>query len=296
MVEQERSAIFKHDAYGSPPDGTTLSFNFVGLPVLEGEGFGEAEPWDSFDTVLLALMFNFKSLSLSGSAVLIGVGLALAAKHVFEHHIEEINNGAFVTAVSIGKQKLTIWRVREAVLCENSDIAILRLELCSELEDSTVNIARLTARSPKISEKVMILGIRPVEISDVSRPVSISVSIGIGEVTQIYREGRDRILLPHPCIEVACKTLGAMSGGPAFDMDGNLIGILSTSFDLDGGPSYITPWWLASLHEINSAWLPGPFEIPTNILKMAKNKCVVIREGWRIVENTDGSVTFHVWD
>ena len=48
-------------------------------------------------------------------------------------------------------------------------------------------------------------------------------------------------MLPSPCIEVNMETLGGMSGGPVFNEEGRLIGILSSSFD--GGPSYVTLIW-----------------------------------------------------
>ena len=47
--------------------------------------------------------------------------------------------------------------------------------------------------------------------------------------------------MPSPCVEVDMETLGGMSGGPVFNEEGHLVGVVSSSFD--GGPSYITLIW-----------------------------------------------------
>jgi len=83
-----------------------------------------------------------------------------------------------------------------------------------------------------------------------------NVLVAVGEVTEHYLTGRGS-MPPGPAIEVACSTPGGLSGGPAFDKNGRLIGILSNSYhDPDGrGPSYVSLLWTALAIEI----APGVF-------------------------------------
>ncbi|WP_142916619.1 trypsin-like peptidase domain-containing protein, partial [Klebsiella pneumoniae] len=64
--------------------------------------------------------------------------------------------------------------------------------------------------------------------------------VSSGLVTAAFPQGRGE-RMPAPCIEVEMDTMGGMSGGPVVDSDGNVIGVVSSSFD--GGPSYVTLIW-----------------------------------------------------
>jgi len=65
----------------------------------------------------------------------------------------------------------------------------------------------------------------------------VDVHIGVGEVTQHFLSGRGA-MPPGPAIEVACATPGGLSGGPAFDQNGMLVGILFSSIDHPGGSGH----------------------------------------------------------
>jgi hypothetical protein len=64
-------------------------------------------------------------------------------------------------------------------------------------------------------------------------------------------------MVPGPAIEVACSTSGGLSGGPAFDKNGKVFGILSASInDPDGrGPSQISMIWPALAMTISPSFL-----------------------------------------
>ena len=47
--------------------------------------------------------------------------------------------------------------------------------------------------------------------------------------------------MPSTCIEVSMESWGGMSGGPVYNKDGRLLGVVSSSFD--GGPTYVTLIW-----------------------------------------------------
>lgn len=69
-----------------------------------------------------------------------------------------------------------------------------------------------------------------------------NVLVATGTVSAHYPNGRDRSMLPGPCLEIGVNARGGMSGGPAFDDEGQLVGILSSSLEHpDGlGPSYVS--------------------------------------------------------
>ena len=56
-----------------------------------------------------------------------------------------------------------------------------------------------------------------------------------GYVNIVYPQGRDRVLLPGPCMETSIDIRGGMSGGPVFNSLGRVCGVNSTSLDVDSG-------------------------------------------------------------
>ena len=127
-------------------------------------------------------------------------------------------------------------------------------------------------------------------------PAPAQVRVGVGEVTALYLEGRDSVMNPHPCIEVKCLTLGGMSGGPAFDKDGHLVGILTSSFEHELGPSYCSLWWPMANHAIGSTWLTGSVTLPTNLLQLNAAGLARIIGPEAISLHSDGSFNFLIWN
>jgi hypothetical protein len=62
-----------------------------------------------------------------------------------------------------------------------------------------------------------------------------------GIVTQIFPRGRDSVFFPGPVIETNLNTIGLASGGPIFNEIGQVIGVNSSSIDVDPPISYFTP-------------------------------------------------------
>jgi hypothetical protein len=55
--------------------------------------------------------------------------------------------------------------------------------------------------------------------------------IGFGNVTQMFPDGRDSVMLPFPCFQSDIPVYGANSGGPVFDEKGRICGINCTSYE-----------------------------------------------------------------
>ncbi|MGO9238770.1 MAG: hypothetical protein ACLP4V_33465, partial [Methylocella sp.] len=70
-----------------------------------------------------------------------------------------------------------------------------------------------------------------------------------------------------------------MSGGPAFDKNGKLIGILTSSFEAedDLGPSYVSLLWPALVVTIVPAWLQQFVGGPKSLLEMDRQLCGIDR-------------------
>ncbi len=84
---------------------------------------------------------------------------------------------------------------------------------------------------------------------------------------------------PGPAIEVACSTSGGMSGGPAFDQNGMLVGVFSVSLNKsDGrGPSQISLLAPALVQTITPAFLPHLYPGPVRLLDLDPNLCGVVQ-------------------
>lgn len=270
--------------------GDEFNLNFMNyLPVI-AKGAGAIDEWDHFGSGLLAIGIKTASaFRIEGSGVLVGPGLGLAARHVFEDYFDDLSTGQAVPyGISITQSGLLIWKLHQLVVA-NSDVAILRLDLCSDLPDGGLRLASLTTRTPMVGETVMIAGTRNRGTTNLDAPYDIEVRVGVGEITEVHPLARDSVMLPNPCIGVKCLTIGGMSGGPVFDMHGKVLGILSSSFEDDEGPSYASLWWPSAALEINSLWPPGFVSLPTNLLALGASGAVSIdRRDALIPDTQDG--------
>jgi hypothetical protein len=62
-----------------------------------------------------------------------------------------------------------------------------------------------------------------------------------GSVTACFPRGRDKTFLPHACFEIELDAPGRASGGPVFNANGDVIGVVSTSMSGTPPRTYATP-------------------------------------------------------
>lgn len=299
----QRRGEWTDDPTRSAQVGASIRFQFATVLPNFQKGHAAISDWDGFGSIVLCLAFDDAQESqIEGSAVLIGPGLALAARHVFEPYLDDIQSGRRIPyALSPTPEGLLIWKVHQITLNE-TDVAILRLDLATLLPEKAISFATLTTRMPAIGEQVLIVGFRSVEeplsMTD-RREFGIHTRMAVGEVSAVYPTGRDRVLMPFPCVEIRCLTLGGMSGGPAFDRHGRLIGILSSSIaDHDEGPSTVSLWWPVVASKIESCWPDSFVPLPTNIMEMAKVGAISVEELDALRVTPEGSnlaVEFQPW-
>src|ERR1700731_1265195 len=248
---QTTTGTITDDPASAASIGTELRFRPV-TPIYNGpEKAAAMRNWESFEGILLSIHFRTEtSYSIEGSGVLVGPGIALCAKHVIEPHLDGILDGTVGTLVTgLARHGVQIWRLTKVTTVPDTDFCILGLLCASQLPpDNEFRQALITTRLPKHGEKLMLAGFRAgqnsFEITDQTHlATSGSVLICSGVVTDQYLQGRDRHMLPSPTLQIDCPSWGGMSGGPAFDRDGRLVGLLSSSFDQ--GPSFVSLIWPA---------------------------------------------------
>jgi hypothetical protein len=296
------------DAFADLPEGSELITRFATFPPdKECAAFLESD-WTFFGSALLSVSFvkDGAMLQMIGSAVLIAPGLAVGAKHVFEPLNKQNIGSSTVYLSAMTGSGVIFWIVRQ-ILVDNSDVVLIRIDLSSLLPECGFVAASMTTRYPRIGEKILILGFRS-EVDTVNgAPVKYGngdalgckVIASIGEVSELYPNGRDSCMLPQPCIEVSCETPGGMSGGPAFDKNGRLLGVLSSSVEGEKGPSFVSLMWSALCFKIDTIWPRGLINLPTNLLEMSQAGLVDI-EGANAISKSDapgseGALIYMPW-
>lgn len=257
-----------------------------------------------FEGLVLQLIFAKEgSHDIEGTAVLVAPGVALAATHVLQPYGEQLKSGEIrLRCVGVREGKTTIWLVRDVTQILESDITILTLELATEFQEPLqLSLASLTTRTPAVGELVTVVGFRTPESASFEDGVFIFDSTMIlshGKVTAVYAEltGRDRLMLPWPCIEIDCPTWGGMSGGPAFDRNGFLVGLLCSSVggvDKLSGPSYVS-----LLHKTLACSFPGGWpedfvDGSGGLICTEKSKAAI--EAPEAVQSKDGRYMHYPW-
>ncbi len=250
-------------------------------------GVYHVEDMSHYRGTLLSVHFATSTWSsVEGSAVMVAPGIALTAFHVIDNLISHITASELeIFCTGLTPNGLRLWRVRQMTRCDGTDLMILSLAYASPIpQDGQFDQTTMTTRLPPIGETIMIAGFRasgeyvPWEnetfaVKNGHLSYCAGIRTGVGVVTQhLLGGGR---MVGGPVIEVACSTVGGMSGGPAFDKDGNVIGILSTGIDAPEGrgPSQVSLLWPALTATIIPAFLIHLFPDPARLLDVDLRFC-----------------------
>ncbi|TCT11049.1 S1 family peptidase [Paralcaligenes ureilyticus] len=205
--------------------------------------------------VALALMEE-NGPTVLGSGVMIGPGLVVAATHVLAEFTAQNADPVLLTFLPDGarawlpreRSTLTGPSIFEADRRIVSDVSLLSCTLNSEaLEHHPLTLAPLQISLPLVGERLWAFGYRHDALQGAAALITPLVTSGV--VTAVFPQGRGE-RMPSACIEVAMDTKGGMSGGPVVNANGDLVGIVSSSFD--GGPSYVTLIWEALRIKVSS--------------------------------------------
>lgn len=184
-----------------------------------------------------------------GSGVMVGPGLIVTASHVLEEFDHNGSGPIFVTFLP-GSSRAWLptdicTAVGPSVFDERrrriSDLTLVSCTLNSEAHiDRPLSLASIKAEVPLLGSRLWAFGYRQETFNDGIPGITPYVSSG--KVTAIFAHGRGE-RMPASCLEVDMESFGGMSGGAVVNADGDLIGIVSSSFE--GGPTYVTLIWEA---------------------------------------------------
>jgi len=277
------SGMVTGDPLESLAIGDTLSY--VPLPPVGDipKGIANINNWDWFEGALLCLNFldgDFQRIE--GSAVMVAPGIALCATHVLSDHMPSImNSNTSLYCVGIAKHGLDFWAVRTVTQVGITDVSILGLSLRSKLPpENRFYMAPITTRLPRLEEELNICGFRAAHgqfARESGTEIGGELYISNGVVEERYPDGRDKVLLPGPALQVDCPALGGMSGGPVFDKSGHLVGLLSSSVEGEG-ISFVSLLWPALVSKIKSEWPPGLIKDGSTLLSLAERKVCFIEK------------------
>jgi hypothetical protein len=295
--------IITDDPATGLPIGSKLNFSSVLFSPNPAEGLHAIANWEFFRGAVLALRFGDREgQHLLGSGVIVAPGVVMAARHVLETEENRLRAGVCELICSgICEDGLSIWRCHQVTILENSDIALLMVRRASSSPEAFYQ-ATITTRMPRIGERIVMAGVRhhadrPVGMN---RELNISLMVARGVVTARFERMRDRFLLPFPCFEVSCPAAGGMSGGPAFDESGFLLGLVSSSFYADVDcPRYLSLLWPALPEPISPDWPEGFYPQQTTLLNMDRRICGIQKpEAIKMEQDAEGRMiaTYHWWE
>jgi S1-C subfamily serine protease len=193
--------------------------------------------WDAFDGVMLSIHFSGDGgHDVYGSGVLIAPGFILTATHIFT---EQQLNLLFerkleVVAFGIGLNHTHLWEASFVAFAVQTDLCILCVKYATDLPDPLIiRTAHLADRLPDLGEHLTMVGFRAASasVNDGAKRTLGEVKVAAGIVRAQYPDGRDRVMINFPAVEVDFAAEGGMSGGPVFDSNGYLVGILASSMD-----------------------------------------------------------------
>ncbi|WP_072250725.1 trypsin-like serine peptidase [Enterobacter genomosp. O] len=232
-----------------------LKLSWSSMVFSSDDGIGSMRSLhEAGDSLVAVAYLDEDGPSFLGSGVMVAPGLLLTATHVLDELTSLEKQPIFMTFLPTGARGWLAKERRNSIRdsryeegeANPSDLSLVSCTLNSDaLDDYPLNLGILKVCLPLVGERLWAFGFRHGHVENGIASVSPIVSSGL--VTAAFPQGRGE-RMPAPCIEVAMDTMGGMSGGPVVDSDGNIIGVVSSSFD--GGPSYVTLIWDALFYRI----------------------------------------------
>lgn len=301
-VERQWGCRIEADPALSLPRGSVIHFKSLTFAPEGDLAFARVVEPTQLQGVVLSVQFNdnAKGSSADGSGVFVAPGVALCASHVVDQHLEGIKAGTTGSiGVCIVGDALQVWRLTHVTPIPACDISIVGFSLASAMpSDATFRRASIITRLPRLGETLTLCGWAPRDPIACTRTDSghrqFKVRGGMlatrGVVTASYPQGRDRVMLPWPVVEVDCPAFGAMSGGPVFDSRGHLVGLVCSSFETEqaAGPAYVSLLWPALFTPFMGGWPTVVMQGTTTLHGMGEDRCTIVgRE--HIVESRHAS-------
>ncbi len=210
---------------------------------------------------IMALNSDCSEVFASGTGVVIAENLILTARHVFEDfstkynlqlnsEIQSADNfNIWVIFISKNKEDLYhVYAVANAYINPYADLVLFHLDPFDKTgSPRTWGQVKLAINIPQPGERIVAFGFTKskvevtlnssgepeIKLDDVPR-------VSVGEIIEVYPEKRDSYLLNFPSIRINARLEGGMSGGPVFNDQGELIGVVCSSYDEIESEDYVS--------------------------------------------------------
>jgi hypothetical protein len=223
-----------------------------------------------FDGAVLAIVVRRSShTSAKGTGVMVAPGLAISATQIVRELLDDILGGTVaLLAVGPADRGLDNFHVRKLSISSDSDITYMSVELASAVSaDCRLRTLPMTTTSPRLGKRVHVVGFHldtfSLDGDDLSLTGNLYTAAGA-----VHLPMRDRVLMPFPTIEVACGSIGGMSGGALLDETGFLLGVTSRGLTSeDGLGSTFAARVVGALNrELEIPWPPSLYPQPVHLL------------------------------
>lgn len=223
--------------------GVVLTFD-NGVTVRQGEKYDLPEFHDLQRMVMPVVSLRNDELRCWGTAVCIGAGWFVTARHVISNLRDDGVDEVFVvweTDTDLNGQGTDFLgaplRVRTWHLHDEVDLATLTAELPHQ-GASEIRKMDWSLRMPRLGEPVTVVGYSHLKGSITMQPTGRlqldwerTLSVGVGAVLEQRIERRGLGIRQSPGFSTDAPALAGMSGGPVIDRNGNLLGFVSSSFE-----------------------------------------------------------------
>lgn len=197
-----------------------------------------------------------------------GDGIFATAKHVIE---EVIDNGDDLVIFHMEGEKWTMRKMAFYTPHPEGDIAVgmlnrLMFKKTGKYLENKYSV--ISDSKPKINEKLYTYTYPKTEIKyEEIQEINIVPTQYDGLVTTCFPDGRDKVMLPSACYQIAMGIIGGASGGPVFDALGKVVAINSTSYENDNITFVSCIQELMQLNVYQNAPVPNSFnDTPVRIL------------------------------
>jgi hypothetical protein len=236
-----------------------------------------------------------------GSGVFVADRLILTVKHVLQGYWDIYGDRKDVmerfgkkmapfemfAVQAPGRSGPAMWAASKLSLCPYSDLALISVVPVDEAAKAkkSIKVPIMNILPPPKGKRISAFGFASTQIV---REEGNRVEFGLnpitspGVITDVYPESRDSALLSFPSFEVQTHFIGGMSGGPIFNEEGELCGLVCSGYENTPVAYGVVLWPIIGIRIDHS--IPGVVsEGPYTMLEMARSGLLKVI-GWEFVD------------